>query len=206
MSAGCAATALPKSESPALTRGPTAAHAMPSDMPTALARWTATVSHHHALMLGMRVTEVWLWPEPFAETRPAVLRARYTEAFTTPPKWNNRASWFQWDGDRWFINVLGHAALGSELYLGARRCHFEPLAAVSLAAVGSVVWEYGYEASGVRPSALDLLYTPVAGIIVGETRHLLIKEAQKLRPGWKNFVTVLLDPFGEVERTFGFKC
>lgn len=157
-------------------------------------------------MLGMRLTEVWLWPEPFAETRPRVLRDRYQTAFSTPPKWDSRAPWFQWDGDRWFINVIGHAGLGSEFYLRARRCEFTPLGALALAAASSVVWEYGYEGSGVRPSALDLAYTPLSGMLVGETRYWLIQQARSLDPEWRRFVTVVLDPFGEAERVFGFPC
>lgn len=174
--------------------------------PTPLGRWTTTISHHHGLLLGMRLTEVWLWPEPFAETRPSVLGQRYRDAFTQPPKWDSRAAVFQWDGDRWFINVIGHAALGSELYLGARRCNFRPLPALALTALSSAVWEYGYEASGVRPSALDLVYTPLSGVVIGETRYWLVKQARSLSPGWRTFVTVLLDPFGEAERALGFPC
>src|SRR5688572_11299616 len=112
----------------------------PAAEPTALGRWGTTISHHHGLMLGMRLTEVWLWPEPFAETRPRILRRRYAEAFGNPPKWDSRAPTFQWDGDRWFINVIGHAGFGSELYLGARRCNFQPLEALALTAVSSAVW------------------------------------------------------------------
>lgn len=157
-------------------------------------------------MLGMRLTEVWLWPEPFAETRPSIVRERYRDAFTKPPKWDGSTSWFQWDGDRWFINVIGHAAFGSELYLRARRCDFQPLGALALTAASSIVWEYGYEASGVQPSALDLLYTPLSGLLLGETRYWLVKRAQHLDSGWRTLVTVLLDPFGEAERAIGFPC
>lgn len=174
--------------------------------PTPFARYATTIGNHHALMLGMRLTEVWLWPEPFAETRPSILRERYRDAFTNPPKWDSRAPWFQWDGDRWFINVIGHAAFGSELYLRARRCDFHPLGAFALTVASSTVWEYGYEASGVRPSAFDLIYTPVSGFVIGEARHWLVRRAQHLDSGWRTLVTVLLDPFGEAERAIGLPC
>jgi hypothetical protein len=211
---GCAATGhAGAADALAPTAGQTPAsvkthpvEAFPEEQPTALGRWTATLGHHHGLMLGMRLTEVWLWPEPFAEMRPTILRQRYHDAFTQAPKWDGRAPWFQWDGDRWFINVVGHAALGSELYLKARRCKFQPLAAMALTAASSAVWEYGYEASGVRPSALDLVYTPVSGVVIGETRYWLIQQARTLTPGWRRFVTVVLDPFGEAERGLGFPC
>lgn len=208
---GCAAPLPPAKVASPNTRA-TARPEAPTDRdprtiaPSRFGRWATTIGHHHALLLGMRLTEVWLWPEPFAETRPSVLRTRYADALTQPPKWNARAGWFQWDGDRWFINVVGHAALGSELYLSARRCEFHPLAAFALTAVSSAVWEYGYEASGVRPSALDLVYTPVSGVVLGETRYWLTQRAKQLTPGWRTFVTALLDPFGEVERAVGLPC
>jgi hypothetical protein len=170
-------------------------------------RWAIVATHHHGVMLGMRLTEVWLWPEPFAETDVSRVTARYRDAVTQPPKWRSEASWFEWDGDRWWINVVGHSLFGSELYLAARRCGFNPAIAVASAAVGSAVWEYGYEASGVRPSALDLVYTPLSGLALGELRHWLYHEVDGLSGGpVKTLVHVLMDPLGTLERGLGSPC
>src|SRR5690606_17795700 len=42
--------------------------------------WTIVASHHHAVMLGMRLTEVWLWPEPFADTDVSRVTRRHHDA------------------------------------------------------------------------------------------------------------------------------
>lgn len=184
-----------------------AASRMVSSAPSPVMRWTATVSHHHGVMLGMRLTELWLWPVPFAEVSPKQVAARYGEAYGGLPKWQGDARWFEWDGDRWWINVVGHSLFGSELYLAARRCRFEPVAALALTAAASTVWEYGYEASGVRPSALDLVYTPLSGLVLGEARFWVYQRAQALPPGAiRAVVQTLMDPLGEAERGLGFPC
>lgn len=170
-------------------------------------QWAVPVVHHHAVMLGMRLTEVWLWPEPFAETSSLPVTLRYRDAFSEPPKWTTDAAWFEWDGDRWWINAVGHSLFGSELYLAARRCDFGVLPSFALAAVGSAAWEYGYEANGVRPSALDLVYTPISGLVLGEFRHWAHRGAGQLPDGpLRVLVRGLMDPFGDVERAFGSPC
>lgn len=176
-------------------------------LPVEWQQWLMPTVHHHGVMLGMRLTEVWLWPEPFADTRPTQVAVRYHAAFTQPPKWNSRADWFEWDGDRWWINAVGHSLFGSELYLSARRCQFGPVPAAVLAALSSAVWEYGYEANGVRPSALDLVYTPVSGLVLGEVRHWVYRRAAQLPDGaLKMLLRGLMDPLGEGERLLGAPC
>lgn len=170
-------------------------------------RWSVVATHHHAVMLGMRLTEVWLWPEPFADTNASRIARRHRDAFARAPKWRSDASWFEWDGDRWWINVVGHSLFGSELYIAARRCEFSPIAAFASAAVGSAVWEYGYEASGVRPSALDLVYTPLSGVVLGELRHWVYHRADNLSAGpVRGLIQLLMDPLGSIERGLGSPC
>ncbi len=176
-------------------------------LPTGWQQWLVPTVHHHGVMMGMRLTEIWLWPEPFADTQPTPVAVRYHAAFTRPPKWYTGADWFEWDGDRWWINALGHSLFGSELYLAARRCQFGPLPALAFTAVSSAVWEYGYEASGVRPSALDLVYTPLSGLVLGEVRHWVYREAGHLPDGvFKVLFQGLMDPLGEGERLLGAPC
>lgn len=176
-------------------------------LPRAWQQWLLPTVHHHAVMMGMRLTEVWLWPEPFADTQSTPVAVRYHSAFTRPPKWNAGADWFEWDGDRWWINALGHSLFGSELYLAARRCQFGPLPALAFTAVSSAAWEYGYEANGVRPSALDLVYTPLSGLVLGEVRHWAYREAGKMPDGFIKIVFQgLMDPLGEGERMLGAPC
>jgi hypothetical protein len=69
------------------------------------------------------------------------------------------------------------------------------------------VWEYGYEASGVRPSALDLVYTPLSGVVLGELRHWVYHRAGGLSAGpVRGLVRLLMDPLGTIERGLGTPC
>ena len=105
------------------------------------------------------------------------------------------------------MNAVGHGLFGSELYLRARTCKKNVIESLLLTTLASTVWEYGFEASGVRPSALDLGYTPLAGLAFGEARYLgwSLGSALENRT-WRTVVTSVFDPFGELERAFGTRC
>ena len=161
--------------------------------------------HGLALMTVMRATETVLWPDPFA--RPQWFGARYEEAFTRPPKLDTREPFMQWDGDPLVVNVVGHGLFGSELYLRARQCRFGWSGALAFAAATSAVWEYAFEANGVRPSAQDLVYTPLIGLALGEARYVLHRAAGEVRsPAARGLARAVLDPLGELERAAGTGC
>jgi hypothetical protein len=163
--------------------------------------------HALGLMSVMRASEAYLWPEPFAETNRLKLAYHYQQAFSRPPLWDSSRPLFQADGDRWQINVLGHGLFGSELYVRARTCHFAPWQALLFAGVASATWEYGFEANGVRPSALDLTFTPLAGLLLGEARYQGLSAARRLEAGaLRSTLTVLFDPLGHLERGLGAGC
>jgi hypothetical protein len=169
--------------------------------------WGVPVAHSLGVFTGTRLAEAILYPDPFAETDLGVLGRNYREAFTRPPLFDPDEAVFEWDGDPWTINVIGHGLLGSELYYRPRRCGFSVLAALAFAAGASVVWEYAFEANGVRPSALDLVYTPAVGLVLGEARFWAFGAAGSLRdPTWRAIVRAVVDPFGELERELGAVC
>jgi hypothetical protein len=170
--------------------------------------WAVPTGHALALMTGMRVTEAFIWPDPFADLSWSHVRDNYVDAYTLPPKWDGSRAWFEWDGDPWYVNAIGHAAFGSELYLRARTCRQTPLAALAFTAAASTVWEYGFEANGVRPSALDLWYTPLSGMLFGELRHVAWSAAAQLRDrSWRQILMTVFDPLGELERAvFSLPC
>jgi hypothetical protein len=64
-----------------------------------------------------------------------------------------------------------------------------------------VVWEYAFEANGVRPSAFDLVYTPMTGILFGELRHIAWRSVKPGSP-----IRWIVDPLGEGERALGTGC
>ncbi|MBX3234378.1 MAG: DUF3943 domain-containing protein [Labilithrix sp.] len=158
--------------------------------------------HSLALMTVMRATASYLWPDPFS--KPQYFAAHYEEAFTMPPKFDRSQPFMQWDGDNLLINVVGHGLFGSELYLRARQCRFGVVGSFAFAAATSALWEYGFEANGVRPSAQDLVFTPLAGIALGEARYFVHRATKDVRH--VEWVRWVVDPFGEIERAAGTGC
>ncbi|MGZ3421462.1 MAG: DUF3943 domain-containing protein [Polyangiales bacterium] len=153
----------------------------------------------HALLLftTLRITEAILYPDPFAKRR------YWRETFNEPPVFDTSRAAFEWDGDRWEINVFGHGLMGSELYIRARLCGFGALGSLAWAAGTSAVWEYGFEGNAVRPSALDLVWTPIAGMALGEVRYRVVRAAVKRDWG---VIRVIFDPFGEIEHVITGKA
>lgn len=163
------------------------------------------LAHAVALMTVMRIGEAVIWPDPFARTQH--FAAHYEEAFTKPPIFDSSKPAFEWDGDPWYVNTIGHGLFGSELYLRARMCHLHWYGALVFAAASSTAWEYAFEGSGVRPSALDLVWTPLAGGALGEGRYLAWQAAGDIRAaGLRSVVRAVVDPFGEMERALGTSC
>lgn len=184
---------------------PALADEIPS--PDGEARTDVVLIHSLALMTTMRTVEAAIWPEPFADVSPVSWAARYGEAVGEPPKWDSHARPFEWDGDPWPINVVGHGIFGSELYLRARLCHHEVPMALLYATGASAMWEYVFEGNGVRPSGFDLWYTPLAGMILGELRHVGWRAAASLANApLRGVLTFVLDPLGTIERAVGAPC
>lgn len=175
--------------------------------PPAEVRAATPVAHALAMFTMVRGAEAWLYPEPFADFGSRALALRWKDAVTRPPLFDPKRRAFEWDGDPWTINVIGHGLMGSELYVRARACSFGWAGSLAFAAGASAVWEYAFEGNGVRPSALDLVYTPLAGFALGEARFQLYRIAHKLEgPAARFAARTLVDPFGELERSLGAGC
>jgi hypothetical protein len=171
-------------------------------------RWLPVVIEPMALFVAMRGTEAYLWPNPFSFRRTSEWPARYRDAFTQWPKFDSHRGFMEWDGDHWKINVIGHGLLGSELYLRPRRCGVGWLGSLAIAAGTSALWEFGIEANGVRPSAVDLVYTPISGLVLGELRFWAWQATGSLSDStWRTVLRSLVDPVGEFGRvTFDSPC
>jgi hypothetical protein len=170
--------------------------------------WAPAVVETLSLLTAMRVTEGILWPDPFSFRQIDRWPDRYERAFTQPPKFDLSRPWFEWDGDRWYINGVGHSLLGSELYLRPRRCGFGWLGSLGYATAASTLWEYGFEANGVRPSGLDLWFTPLSGLLLGEGRYQAWQAAGDIsEPTVRLLIRSILDPIGEFSsNVFGAPC
>ena len=88
----------------------------------------------------------------------------------------------------------------------AQPCHLGWLGALAFTTAASTAWEYGFEANGVRPSAQDLVYTPLAGLVLGEGRFQLVKGLHHRQGGLADVLRWVVDPFGELERAAGSPC
>jgi hypothetical protein len=169
--------------------------------------WLVPSLHAIGIMTAMRVSIAVIWPRPFADTDLSVAGRHYREAFTRPPRFDPHAPAFEWDGSPWTINVIGHGAFGSEVYLRARTCRRTGLEAFALTTLASTTWEYLFEGNAARPSAQDLVYTPIAGLVFGELRFRLWRAAGRLEDEtWRAVWTSVLDPLGELERALGTEC
>ncbi|MFO0735908.1 MAG: DUF3943 domain-containing protein [Labilithrix sp.] len=156
------------------------------------------VLHSFVLMTLVRGAESYLYPDPFS--KPKYFGDHYEEAFTRPPLFDTSKPAFRWDGDPLSINLVGHGLYGSEFYMRARQCRWGGVGSFFFAAATSAVWEYAFEANGTRPSAQDLVYTPLAGVVLGEARYRLYRWTES------RVVRAAMDPFGEIERALGSGC
>jgi hypothetical protein len=160
------------------------------------------VLHALGLLTVQRIGEAYLYPQPFAELH--TWPQHYRDSFTLPPIFDPHKPAFRWDGDPVVINVVGHGLMGSELYLRARQCHLGRAGSLAFAAASTVAWEYLFEGNGVRPSTQDLVYTPLAGLVLGEARYLGWSAAGAIgQPVVRGILRAVLDPFGEIERGTG---
>lgn len=163
--------------------------------------------HSLGLMTTMRVAEAILYPSPFASIDSEFVRSNYARAYTSLPLWDPDGAPASFDGDPWTINIIGHGLFGSELYMRARTCHYGVWGSLAWTVTGSVAWEYVFEASGVQPSAQDLVYTPIAGLLLGEARYFAWSAARRAQGAWwSRVVRWTVDPLGGAERALFTRC
>lgn len=173
--------------------------------------WLVPVAHSGGVMLAMRGSLSLLWPRDFDPTRWRENREQLRRSYTRPPDFRPHSRAFEWDGDPWLLNTVGHGLFGSEVYSRFRQCGHSPVPALIATTVASTVWEYGVEAFHKQPSAQDLVWTPLVGGLLGEGRfqlHRLLRPAPGARAGALRTVLLFtLDPLGEVERrVFKTEC
>lgn len=168
--------------------------------------WLTPTLHVAGLFAAQRVGASILWAEAFSFDNPQRVGRQWARAFTEPPKFDPDRRPFEWDGDWWVINVVGHGLMGAESYLRARQCEHSVWASLLFTAGASAVWEYVFEAPHVRPSANDLVLTPLIGLGLGELRYQAYRHAHRLGRVGGAALRGLVDPFGSLERALGAGC
>ncbi len=154
------------------------------------------------LQVGMQVTAAALWPEGYNPITVRKNAHQFASSWTSPPEFHFDEPFFGSDGDWWYFNVFAHGLYGSEAYLAGRVWGHGLLVSTAYAIFATLTWEYLIESWYKPPSAIDLVWTPMAGILLGELRYRLLGAANRRirNPALRITVRVLLDPLGELER------
>jgi hypothetical protein len=172
--------------------------------------WGVPIAHGAGLLVGMRASLSVLWPKSYALWPSAEMGRNIERAYTLPPIYDRHRRLLESDGGPLFLNTVGHGAFGSEVYQRARACRIGPVHSFVFTALTSAVWEYAVEALHHRPSAVDLIWTPVVGAAFGELRfqvwRLARGDPRRAPPRTRRALMILVDPFGEAERALGTSC
>ncbi|WP_257456530.1 DUF3943 domain-containing protein [Archangium lipolyticum] len=167
-------------------------------------RWDVPLAHTAGLVVGMRASLSLLWPRHYDPSRLREGFSHLREAYTRPPEFHRDLPLLESDGDPWLLNAVGHGLFGSEIYSRARHCGQSPAAAFLATFLASTAWEYTLEAFHQRPSAVDLVWTPLAGALLGEGRyrlHRALVQGGGQSPGAaRKVLFFVVDPLGEAER------
>lgn len=163
--------------------------------------WTVPVVHSAGLLVGMRLVLSVAWPDAYDPLPLSRSGRQFARAFTEPPDFRRDRPLLESDGDPWTINVFGHGLFGAEVYGRVRQCGGRPWQAFAFAAGTSALWEFGIESFNKRPSAIDLVSTPILGAVLGEGRVQAQRWLRRRRPGfWRAFAEIVVDPLGQTER------
>ena len=147
-------------------------------------------------LLGMAVLiclpkEVTKWPHDWAQDAWRNMK----RSFTTLPVW---------DKDDWQLNYIGHPIAGSYYYNALRSQNASRFHSFLFATAQSFIWEYFIEGMAEKPSMQDLIVTPVAGYVLGETTHQLTMNMRKNGFNFFEKVFVLLfNPMFVINNGFG---
>lgn len=109
-----------------------------------------------------------------------------------------------WDKDDWQLNYIGHPIAGSYYYNALRSQNASRFHSFLFATAQSFIWEYFIEGMAEKPSMQDLIVTPIAGYVLGETTHQLTMNMRKNGFNFFEKVFVLLfNPMFVINNGFG---
>ena len=163
--------------------------------------WVLPVAHNAGLLLLVRAGCSALWPDYFDITEVNDNARIFSRSWSEPPTFDLNQAPFEWDHDPWTINVIGHGLMWSESYLVYRRSGYAWWHSLLMTTAWSFAWEYLVEAWHKHPSGIDLIWSPVAGGLLGEGRYQLLRLIRSMDPAaGRNVLLYLIDPLGQLER------
>jgi len=132
----------------------------------------------HSPIRRFAYSQVVLWPSSLGGhlylnlkgEKETVTWDMYRQTFTRPPRWEN-------DPISW--NYGAHPIMGSLYYLSYRNKRAHWVEAFAGAAINSAIYEYVIAGGTQRPSANDLIVTPVLGSLLGEGIYQFKKQLLK---------------------------
>ena len=164
-------------------------------------RWLVPSLHCAGIELAARISLSLIWPDTFDLTRVHRNWASFKSSWSSAPELDPRERFFEWDHDPWALNLIGHGLMGSEFYLRHRQGHHPFWLALLMTAAWTVTWEYFIESWHKHPSGIDLLWTPLGGLLIGEGRYRLYLLIRNRRPSrGRTVLLYLVDPLGQLER------
>lgn len=165
-------------------------------------RVTVPFARIAVMELAMHTAAGALWPEAYHPLAVSRNRDQFTRSWRHRPDFRFNEPFFGSDGDWWYFNVFAHALFGSEAYLAGRGWGHRPVVAGLFAAFASFTWEYLVEAWYKTPSAIDLFWTPLSGVLFGELRYRAYLAATRRvsRGRMRRFLQAVIDPLGSFER------
>ena len=184
-----------------MERGAENADTSESDCPACEKRVTIPFVRAALVQTGMYTACAALWPEAYSPFLGERNRRQFKESWSNPPEYNFDPNILASDGDWWTFNLLLHGLYGSEMYLAARDWGHRPAIAFLYALLASTVWEYLIEGWTKQPSAIDLVWTPGFGTLLGELRFRAVRATFRIHNrALSRTLRILVDPLGEMER------
>jgi len=122
------------------------------------------------------------WSDHHWET----IKTNLNTAFAEPPVW---------DHDKWYVNYVGHPYQGAFYYNSLRSQGVKCWISAVFTVFQSALWEFVLEGQYERPSANDLIVTPVLGVLFGEFFHqLTVKFSKNGFTPWEKVAVIFLNP------------
>ena len=163
--------------------------------------WVVPSLHSAGVLALGRIGITILWPDAFDNVDPDRNWDTLKTSWSSPPQFDATRDFFEWDGNAWPQNLVVHGLMGSEFYLRYRETRHGPYVALAMSFAWSALWEYGVEGWFVQPSGIDLFWTPIGGMLIGEGRYQLYREILGMKPSrTRHTLLYLVDPLGQLER------
>lgn len=164
-------------------------------------RWLLPTLHSAGLTFAIRLGSSALWPKTFDIRQVDRNSSTFANSWSSAPTFDTGERFFEWDHDPWTINIIGHGLMGSEYYLAHRRARHSWWLSLTMTLAWCFVWEYLIESWHKHPSGVDLLWTPVGGMLFGEGRYQVHLLLRRMRPSvGRHVLLYLIDPIGQLER------